>query len=166
MLLSIQGEWDMKKYIFALFFCVIIFCFILYQSLSPLKKIFFNLNTLGHLIENMGPPLTIQQIDEGHTFFYWDEHGIGVFCHPLYYGQCKIKNYKDWIVTSIIIPLKNDIYQSVIKEKNPMTLHFKTLYETNFLFYNPFLYHKTIYSENGENLYIQFNKRDWLFDYD
>ena len=52
-----------------------------------------------------GNPKTLEQRDGGNTFFYWPEQGIAVFTHPLFEGQYRRKERKDWKVTSIIIPL-------------------------------------------------------------
>lgn len=56
-----------------------------------------------------GDPQTVTQKDGGNTFFFWPEHGIAVFCHPLFRSQFKYVPQDRWTVTSILLPLQTNI---------------------------------------------------------
>ena len=58
----------------------------------------------------LGEPQTVEQLDKGNTFFYWPEHGVAVFCHPLFHQQYAYRKPDEWLITSILIPLTNRIH--------------------------------------------------------
>jgi hypothetical protein len=61
----------------------------------------------------LGQPSTVTQSDGGNTFFYWQDRGIAVFCHPLYQGQYDRRKRPDWIVTSIFVPLQTNLHPRI-----------------------------------------------------
>jgi hypothetical protein len=81
-------------------------------------------DTLGKWTNALGTPKTIDQEDGGHTFFYWPDKGIGVFCHPLYKGQYESKPEHAWKVTSIFIPLHTNIHPRIPPTKPDARISF------------------------------------------
>lgn len=77
--------------------------------------------------KNFGSPKTIDQSDGGNTFFYWPEQGIAAFTHPLYEGQYRRKERKDWKVTSIIIPLTKTIRSDFLSLNSGELIYFENL---------------------------------------
>ncbi len=57
----------------------------------------------------LGEPSVVEQKDLATTFFYWPESGVAVFCHPHYLGQYRYEDPEDWVVTRILLPLRNSI---------------------------------------------------------
>jgi hypothetical protein len=77
--------------------------------------------------KNFGNPKTLEQRDGGNTFFYWSEQGVAVFTHPLYEGQYRRKERKDWKVTSIIIPLTKTIRSDFLSLNSGQLIYFENL---------------------------------------
>lgn len=63
--------------------------------------------------ETLGSPEWVDQLDGGHTYFYWPQHGIAVFTHPQFSGQYSRRDESARIVTSVIFPLRNEITPAV-----------------------------------------------------
>lgn len=78
-------------------------------------------------IDNLGEPQTIDQLDGGHTFFYWPSSGIAVFTHPHYKGQYKRKASNEWQITSIIIPLRKSVHPRIPPVSINTTIEFDSL---------------------------------------
>jgi hypothetical protein len=74
-----------------------------------------------------GNPKTLEQRDGGNTFFYWPEQGIAVFTHPLFEGQYRRKERKDWKVTSIIIPLTKTIKSDFLSLNRDQFIYFQNI---------------------------------------
>jgi hypothetical protein len=72
----------------------------------------------------LGAPKTVSQADEGQTFFYWPEHGIGVFTHPLYESQFRSKQQEDRRVTSVILPLQHTLQPSFLPVADDLVIRF------------------------------------------
>lgn len=124
-------------------------------------------NTLSNVVAQLGDPSTVSQADGGNTFFYWPSHGLGVFCHPLFKGQYRHKHRNDWIITSVWVPLKNDLQQRVVKQEDEQPIHFeRVLISTNG--------QEKILAGDRVNLYMndgaleafEVQARDCFFDYD
>lgn len=77
--------------------------------------------------KNFGNPKTLEQRDGGNTFFYWPEQGIAVFTHPLFEGQYRRKERKDWKVTSIIIPLTKTIKSNFLSLNRDQLIYFQNI---------------------------------------
>lgn len=134
---SLQSEGTMKKTVSLLAFGFLTFFALYYYSvnrISPLeemlneavgKSIKYIGNTLGSLKGEFGDPDTISQMDGGHTFFYWPKYGFAVFCHPLYNGQHERSVMSRWVVTSLWVPLENNIEQSIVKTDMRSKIHFE-----------------------------------------
>lgn len=77
--------------------------------------------------KTFGSPKTLEQRDGGNTFFYWPEQGIAVFTHPLFEGQYRRKERKDWKVTSIIIPLTKNIKSNFLSLNRDQLIYFQNI---------------------------------------
>lgn len=75
----------------------------------------------------LGEPRTVPQLDNGPTFFYWPEHGIAVFTHPLYQGQYRRKGVDDRKVTSVILPLRSSLQPAFLPIAEDVSIHFDRL---------------------------------------
>jgi hypothetical protein len=75
----------------------------------------------------LGRPSVVQQRDGANTFFYWPEKGVGVFCHPLFQGQYRLRKEPEWIVTSIFIPLLTNLHPRIPPVAEETRINFRTL---------------------------------------
>lgn len=82
---------------------------------------------LGLWKEVLGEPRTVPQLDNGPAFFYWPEHGIAVFTHPLYQGQYRRKGVDDRRVTSIILPVRRSLQPTFLPIAEDAFIHFDRL---------------------------------------
>lgn len=125
-------------------------------------------NNYSNLVAQLGEPCCLSQADGGNTFFYWPNHGIGVFCHPLYRGQFRNVPRDMWIITSLWIPAKKDVHQRIVRQLNDTTLHFERLLDTVDWQekYGDSVCLITYYDENGSLESFEIKKKDNLwFDY-
>lgn len=84
---------------------------------------------LGRWEQVLGAPQTVRQPDGAHTFFYWPDHGIAVFTHPLYEGQYRSKQREARKVTSVILPLKGAFAPSFLPVEENIVIQFDRLLE-------------------------------------
>jgi hypothetical protein len=105
-------------------------------SLNPLERALTNRLGSAQLVLGatfadwtnvLSTPSVVEQNDGGHTFFYWPNSGVGVFCHPLYHGQHDRANQSDWTVTSVLIPLKTEIHPRPPPVQPESTIRFTEL---------------------------------------
>lgn len=82
---------------------------------------------LGRWEEVLGAPSTVPQADEAETFFYWPEHGLGVFTHPLYEGQFRRRQRPERTVTSVIVPVRKSFHPEFLPVSEGVTVHFYQL---------------------------------------
>ncbi len=83
--------------------------------------------TLATWTSALGNPSVVSQEDGGNTFFYWPNQGVGVFCHPLYWGQYERRKQPDWVVTSVFIPLQTNLHPRIPPVKSDMRIDFTKL---------------------------------------
>jgi hypothetical protein len=105
-------------------------------SLNPLEREITNRlaatqcvlgSTFAQWTNALGSPLVVDQSDGGHTFFYWPDSGIGVFCHPHYRGQYQRERQRDWVVTSIFVPLQTTVQPKIPPVEPDTRIAFKKL---------------------------------------
>lgn len=85
--------------------------------LSPLKV----------WIEHLGEPLTVPQLDDGTTIYYWPSRGIAVFTHPHYQDQYRRIDRLERQVTFIMLPLQQKIHPPLGITAPEVTLNYETL---------------------------------------
>jgi hypothetical protein len=83
--------------------------------------------TLGRWESVLGEAETVTQADGGHTFFYWPESGVGVFTHPLYEGQFRRTPLPNRRVTSVVLPLQEDLHLQFLPIAGEQAIHFDRL---------------------------------------
>jgi hypothetical protein len=81
---------------------------------------------------HFGPAATIEQEDGIHSFFYWPDRGLGVFCHPHFRAQNLVRASRDWQVTSIFIPLRHSIEVAMLPTKPGTRIEFSRLAQISF----------------------------------
>ncbi len=75
----------------------------------------------------LGIPDEVDQIDSAHTFFYWPNKGIAIFCHPLYNGQYKNKPKEAWNATSIFVVANTNEFPDIRPVKSASEIRFQNV---------------------------------------
>lgn len=95
------------------------------RQLAPLNLGLYS--SLGEWEAHFGPAVSIEQADGINSFFYWPDHGLAVFCHPLFETQHRRQSLRELQVTSILIPLRHQFEFSWLIAKPGTHLVFQTL---------------------------------------
>lgn len=82
--------------------------------------------TLTNWIATLGQPSTIPQLDADHTLLTWPQWGVAVVCHPLYQGQYGSLPPPMWTITSIILPVRQQIPALIVPAEPGTMLNFQT----------------------------------------
>lgn len=64
---------------------------------------------IGAWIQLLGTPSLVSQSETFDSFYYWEAHGLGAYCHPNYEGQFRYRKSALWTVTTMYLAVRTNL---------------------------------------------------------
>lgn len=77
---------------------------------------------IGAWIQLLGAPSLVSQSETFDSFYYWEAHGLGAYCHPNYEGQFRYRKTALWTVTTMYVAVRTNLVVNLPGSATEITL--------------------------------------------